>query len=383
GDLAFLLRVVTGLLQRLGVLDDVLRSLHHHEPRGVVACTSRPSGDLVEFPGLEVTLPSAVEFGQSGEHDGADGYVDRDAERVRTADEFQQPGLGELLHQPAVFRQHARVVHADAVPDQPRQRFTESCREPESADHLGDGVLLRPAADVDAAQRLGTLDGGSLREVHDVDRRLTTGQQSRDGLVHRSHRVPERQRYGSLGGADDRGGTTGPPRQILLEEGDVTQRRRHQHELGVGELQQGYLPCPTTVRVGVEVEFVHHHLADIRGGTVPQRHVGQDLRSAANYRRVRINTGVAGEHPDVRRTEHLDQRKELLGNQCFDRRGVEGAVAVGQRGEVRTDGDKALAGSGRGREDDVRAGNDLDQRLFLRWIEFDSVLGAPRGERLE
>ena len=67
------------------------------------------------------------------------------------------------------------VVHADAVPHQPGQGLAEARREPEVADQVGDGVLLRPAADVDAHQRLRLLQGRRLREVHDVDGRLAGG----------------------------------------------------------------------------------------------------------------------------------------------------------------------------------------------------------------
>ena len=57
---------------------------------------------------------------------GPDRDVDPDAEGVRPADHLEQPGLGELLHQSPVLGQHAGVVHADAVPDQPGQRPAEA-----------------------------------------------------------------------------------------------------------------------------------------------------------------------------------------------------------------------------------------------------------------
>ena len=39
---------------------------------------------------------------------------------------LEQPGLGELLHEPPVARQHAGVVDADALPQQLRQRLAEA-----------------------------------------------------------------------------------------------------------------------------------------------------------------------------------------------------------------------------------------------------------------
>ena len=62
----------------------------------------------------------------AGEHDGADRHVDADAEGVGAADDLEQPGLGELLDQPAVLRQHPGVVDADAVPDQPGELLAEA-----------------------------------------------------------------------------------------------------------------------------------------------------------------------------------------------------------------------------------------------------------------
>src|SRR5690606_28533864 len=88
--------------------------LHHDVAVGVVTRAARPAGDLVELPGLEVAHAFPVELGQRGEHHGADRHVDADAEGVGAADDLQQTGLRQLLDQPSVLGQHARVVHADA-----------------------------------------------------------------------------------------------------------------------------------------------------------------------------------------------------------------------------------------------------------------------------
>jgi hypothetical protein len=91
------------------------------------------------------------------------------------------------------------VVHADAVPNQPGQGLAEAGREPEVADQVGDGVLLGPAADVDAHQRLGLLQRRRLGEVHHVHRSLRRGQQLAKGLVQRLDRVGKDQRHRPLG----------------------------------------------------------------------------------------------------------------------------------------------------------------------------------------
>ena len=57
----------------------------------------------------------AVVLGEGREQDGVDGYVDADAQGVRAADHGEEPLLGELLHEEAVARKHAGVVHADAA----------------------------------------------------------------------------------------------------------------------------------------------------------------------------------------------------------------------------------------------------------------------------
>ena len=112
--------------------------------------------------------------------------------------DLEQPGLGQRLDQPPVLGQHAGVVHADAVPDQPGQRLAEPGGEPEVADHLGDRVLLGPGRDVDADQRLRPLQRRGLGEVHDVDRRLVGAEQLLERLVQRRHGVGEDQRHRAL-----------------------------------------------------------------------------------------------------------------------------------------------------------------------------------------
>ena len=130
--------VAAGLGEGLGegplVVDDVLGCLDDDAARGVEAGPSRPSRDLVELADLQQPGLLAVVLGQRGEHDRADRHVDADAEGVGAADDLEQAGLGELLDQPPVFGEHARVVHADAVPDQSRERLSESRRESEFAD---------------------------------------------------------------------------------------------------------------------------------------------------------------------------------------------------------------------------------------------------------
>ena len=123
-----LLDVVAGPGEQPGVLHLVVGRLGDHGADGVVAGPAGPAGDLVELAGLERAGALPVVLGQRGEQHGADRHVDPDAEGVGAADDPQQPGLGQGLHQPAVAGQHPGVVHPDAVPHQPGQRLAEARR---------------------------------------------------------------------------------------------------------------------------------------------------------------------------------------------------------------------------------------------------------------
>ena len=152
-----------GLCLGLLVLDDVLGRLDHDEPGRVEARPARAAGDLQELAGLQDPLPVAVELRQPGEEHGADRHVDADAEGVGAADDGEQAGLGEGLHEAPVLGQHPGVVHADAGLHQLLQRLAEAGAEPEGPDLLGDGVLVlagrawrdprRPAAGSRARRR--------------------------------------------------------------------------------------------------------------------------------------------------------------------------------------------------------------------------------------
>ena len=103
----------SGLRLRLLVLDHVLRRLYDDVAGGVEACAAGSAGDLEELTGAQDPLPGAVVLGEGGEQHRADRHVDPDPEGVGAADDGQQTGLGELLHQPPVAGQHPCMVDAD------------------------------------------------------------------------------------------------------------------------------------------------------------------------------------------------------------------------------------------------------------------------------
>src|SRR5215475_14001268 len=126
-DLAPLALVVTDLRERFLVLDHVLGRLHDDGTHRVETGPTSATGDLMELPRLQQSRLCAVELRQGREQYRADRHVDADAERVRTADHLQLPGLRERLHEAAISRQHPGVVYADAVPYQSREHLAESC----------------------------------------------------------------------------------------------------------------------------------------------------------------------------------------------------------------------------------------------------------------
>src|SRR5208282_6071978 len=86
---------------------------------------------------------------------------------------------------------------------------------------------------------------------------------------------------------------------------------------------------------------------------------------------------------DLGWAERAAQVEELLRDQRLDRRGVEGAPAVRQRGEVGARGDQALARSGGGGQDDVRPRHDLDERFLLVRVQRQPAPLGPPGAGVE
>jgi hypothetical protein len=378
--LRLLLRV--GGVARLGpglgllVLDHVLGRLHDDVSHGVEAGPPGPPGDLSELTHLEHPLPVAVELGEAGEEHGPDRHVDADAEGVGAADDRQQSGLGEVLDEPPVLRQHPRVVHPDPRAEQPRQRLAEPGAEPDRRHPGRDRLLVDPEVASSSEQGGGVLDRGRLREVNDVHGRLPGGHELLERLVERVEGPGVGQRHRPLGLVHDRGLAAVATRQVLGDRGDVAQRRRHQHELRLRQLQERHLPGPAAVGLRVEVELVHDHQADVRPRPLAQGDVGEHLGRAADDRGVGVDGRVPGEQPDVLGAEDLAEREELLAHERLDGSGVEAHPVVGQRGAVRGLGHERLARPGRRGQHDVAPRQQLDDRLVLVRVELEARAGG-------
>ncbi len=262
------------------------------------------------------------------------------------------------------------------------ERLAEAGGEAEGADGVGDLVAFLARAELRAEQRLGAFEGGGLGEVDDVDRRLVGLHQVLDQLVQRFERPREVERDGALGGVDEGGLSLGAVGEVLAQVGDVAERRAHQQELGLGEHEDRHLPRPAPLRVGVEVELVHHDLADVGVLALAQGDVGQDLGGAGDDRRAAVDRRVAGEHADVLGAEDRAQGEELLADERLDRGRVVRDLVGGHGREVRGDRDHRLAAAGRRGEDHVVAAEQLDRRFLLVRIQLQALLLAPRHERL-
>ena len=152
---------------------------------------------------------------------------------------------------------------------------------------------------------------------------------------------------------------------------------------GRRKLQERYLPSPPPVGIAIEVELVHNDLVDLGIGAGAQRHVRDDLSCRADNGSRRVYRGVTGQHADVLSSEVVAKSKELLRDERLDRSGVEGSQTARQGCYVRSERYQALARTGGRVHDHVRAGEHLQERLFLGGVKREPALGCPGDERRE
>ena len=216
--------------------------------------------------------------------------------------------------------------------------------------------------------------------MHDVDRGLAVLDQLLDGLVHRGVDVVETQRNRADGARNVGAGPAGAVGQVLLQPRGVSQRGAHQQELGVGEFQEGHLPGPATVGLGVVVELIHDHLVDLRILAVAQRDIGENLGGGADNGGTTIDGRITGHHAHILRAKGSAEVEELLADQSLDRGGVETALPARQRHEVGRQGHHGLPGPRGGRQDDVVLGDQRRGCLLLRLVEADPAVFRPPQE---
>ena len=357
------------LLRQPPVLDHVLGGLGHDVAALVEALAPGPARDLVEVAGREHGRLLAVVLREAAEQHGADRHVDADAQRVGAADDLQQAPLGELLGQHAVARQQAGVVDADAVLQPRAYPGAVGRREAHVLDRRAQRLLLVARRDAQAGERLRALGGVLLREVDHVDGDPVGLDQPLHGPRQRFFRVGVLQRNRPLAGGDRHRLPARAPRELLLEERHVAERRRHQQEAGLRQGQERRLPGHAAVPVGVPVELVHHHVVHRRLLPLAQRHVRQDLGRAAEQRGVAVDGGVAGGQPHVLGAELAAQGHPLLVDQRLDGAGVDRAPPARERREVQGERGQRLPRAGRRVQDDVPVLEQGQERLLLGGIE--------------
>jgi hypothetical protein len=351
------------------VLDDVLGGFGDDAPLVVEALASGAPADLVKVACAHDGGLLAVELAQLGEEDRADRDVHADAERVRAADDGEEPLLCEAFDEAAVLRQQPGVVDAEAVPNEARDVFAVGRVEAESRELGEDRLLLLFRREVDAHQILCELGRPTLREAHDVNGRFSRAHQIGNGFVERRLAVLEVERHGPLGRAYGDGLLARERDQSLFELVGRAERRAHQQKRGPLEDQKRHLPGDAALSIRVVVKLVHDDVVHRRVATVAKRHVREHLGRAADDGRVTVDCGVPREHADVFGTEVLAEREELLVHERLDRRRVEGAPSLSHGEKMHGERDQGLARACGRREDDVVSGEDLEQRLFLCWIE--------------
>lgn len=92
---------------------------------------------------------------------------------------------------------------------------------------------------------------------------------------------------------------------------------------------------------------------------------------------------VAGDNADVIAAEHLHQVEELLADQSLDRSRVIAALALCHAHKEHAQRDERFARSGRCAQNDVVAGGQVHEGLFLVIPQFNTAIARPFKETLE
>ena len=360
----------------------MLGCLNHHGAGGIKTSAACASSNLVELAGTQTAATGTIKLRQRRNQHGTNRHVNTHTQGVGTANHLEQTLLSQLLDQAAVLGQHARVVNTDTGTHQLIQRLTEARTETELSNQLRDAFLIFLRGNSHRQQRVRLLQRRLLREVHNVDRSLLGLHELLHRLLNRGGGVVEMQRNGTLRMGHQVTLTTGQRRHLLLEASRIAQGRAHQQELRLRKLQQGKLPRPTALRIGVEVELVHDDLAQVRILTLAQGNIGENFCGAADNRCLRINGGVAGNHAHVLGTKNIDQVEEFLRHQRLNGGGVVGALTGRQARKMRGNSHSGLTRTGRGCQHHVMSGGNAQNGLVLGGVQGHAAGRNPLGECL-
>lgn len=151
----------------------------------------------------------------------------------------------------------------------------------------------------------------------------------------------------------------------------------------VGQGEQRHLPGPTAVGVGKVVELVHGYAAHVGIFALAQCVVGKDLCRAADDGRLGVDMRVAGDHTDVIAAEHLYQIEELFADQGLDRGRVIATLALRHAHKEHAQRDERFTRSGRCSQNDVIAGGQVHEGLFLVVPQLNTAIARPFKEAFE
>ena len=275
------------------------------------------------------------------------------------------------------------MVHAYAAAEQTLQDLAKGRIEARALARLLDSGALLLGGDTVACKRLCTVERRILREMDDVDRCLAIAQGKLDRALEGGVLVLESQGDRTLGVVDDLNRAA----CALLEMGgngaSIAERRAHEQELGLRQLEQGNLPCPTAVHICIEVELVHGDVGDVCIRALRQSAVGQDLRRAADDWGGGVDGAITRDHADEIAAKDICQGKEFLADKGLDGRRVEGNLVTTQRKEVHTERDHGLTAARRSAEDDVLTAHKGKQRIFLMGPQLRAAVCRPQHKGLE
>ena len=147
--------------------------------------------------------------------------------------------------------------------------------------------------------------------------------------------------------------------------------------------EQRHLPGPTAIGVGKVVELVHGDAANIGIFALTQCVVGKDLCRAADDGRLGVDVRIAGDHADVITAEYLYQIEELFADQSLDRSRVITALALRHAHKEHAQRDERFTRSGRCSQNDVIAGGQVHEGLFLVIPQLNATVARPFKEAFE
>ena len=219
--------------------------------------------------------------------------------------------------------------------------------------------------------------------MHDIERGLAAAHGELDRALEGGRHIVVAQRNRTRGVDNQVASSAG----VFLERGgdggDITERGAHEHKLRVGQGEQRYLPGPAAVGVGKVVELVHGNAAHVGVLALAQCVVGKDLCRAADDGRLGVDVRVAGDHTDIIAAEHLYQIEELFADQGLDGSRVITAFALCHAHKEHAQRDERFTRSGRCAQNDVIAGGQVHEGLFLVVPQLNAAIARPFKEAFE